>query len=133
MITEQCHMHDIQFTLLLPSATHLLQPFDLASFHPLEQQWRKVLHDWKTERYGAVQKQDFPWLLLTTVESIGAQATANLQAGFKSAGIPPLNKKYILSKIPCVNEIATSTNSISSTSGLDTLSSFTSSTSYIFC
>jgi hypothetical protein len=47
-----CEEHNIKMVFLVPNATHLLQPLDVAVFAPLKKEWRKVLTAWKLSAGG---------------------------------------------------------------------------------
>lgn len=49
-----CKRNNIKFVALLPNATHLLQPLDVAYFYSMKSQWQKVLDDWKETALVAV-------------------------------------------------------------------------------
>jgi hypothetical protein len=47
LVVKKCEQYNILFTLLPPNATHILQPLDIAVFHPLKAAWRAVLQKWR--------------------------------------------------------------------------------------
>jgi len=50
---------------LLPNATHLLQPLDVAVFRGLKIEWRQILQKWRKESRmkGSIPKNHFPAML----------------------------------------------------------------------
>ena len=68
-VVELAEEHDVTFFRLPSNATHLLQPLDVAFFHPMKIQWRKLLETWKTcNRTKCVTKNAFPRLLTELFE-----------------------------------------------------------------
>ena len=48
-VLAMCEENNVIFTLLLPNATHLLQPLDVSVFRPAKLHWRSILRQWKTD------------------------------------------------------------------------------------
>ena len=98
-VIKSCQQHDIRFTTLLPNATHILQPLDVAVFRPTKIIWRKVLQSWRNESRsaGTIPKESFPTLLYRVFQQLESQ---NLKSGFEATGIFPLNRQKVLSKLP---------------------------------
>ena len=48
-IIKACLENNIWFTCLIPNATHLLQPLDIAVFRPLKVEWKKILQTWRRD------------------------------------------------------------------------------------
>ncbi|CAI6374178.1 unnamed protein product [Macrosiphum euphorbiae] len=46
-IIDICKKENIYFVCLPPNSTHLTQPLDVAFFHPMKVDWRKILSEWK--------------------------------------------------------------------------------------
>ena len=71
-----CEEHNIKMVFLVPNATHLLQPLDVAVFAPLKKEWRKVLTTWKLsagKSLTTLPKWAFPSLLLQLLEAMETQ------------------------------------------------------------
>ena len=51
--------NDIAFVTLVPNATHIMQPLDVAVFRPLKTQWKNVLREWRLEsrQSGPIPKE----------------------------------------------------------------------------
>ncbi|XP_050305884.1 uncharacterized protein LOC126743011 [Anthonomus grandis grandis] len=99
-VVQQCENNEIDFVLLPPNSTHLLQPLDVAYFRPLKAAWRSTLEQWKLKHRGVIPKTEFPRLLRQSVEKIGIKSKENSIAGFKACGIFPLDPNKVLNKIP---------------------------------
>jgi len=94
--------NNIRFICLLPNATHLLQPLDIAVFRPLKVEWRKILERWRKESRckGSIPKNQFPGLLLQLQSKLKPE---NITAGFKASGIYPTDRDVVLKRIPDQN------------------------------
>lgn len=103
-VLKACEDHNISFIALPPNSTHLTQPLDLAFFRPLKTHWRQILDEWKAtpdgQRMPTVPKNIFPSLLKKLWVKLLVNAQANLQAGFKKAGIYPLCPTKVLERLP---------------------------------
>jgi hypothetical protein len=101
-VIEGCVTNDIRFVCLLPNATHLMQPLDVAVFGPLKSEWRKILDNWRKESRskGSIPKTQFPNLLSKLNNKLKAE---NITAGFEACGIYPLNKEAVLKRLPNAN------------------------------
>ena len=99
-----CEKNNIKFIALPPNSTHLTQPLDIALFRPMKVAWRKVLTNWKIRCSGknnaALPKNEFPHLLKLLLQKIKSSEEANLQSGFRKAGIYPLCAKEVLNRLP---------------------------------
>lgn len=100
--------------MLPPNSTHLCQPLDVAYFRPLKTAWRCTLEDWKGRNKGCIPKHVFPRLLKKTLQSIKDTSESNMKAGFKAAGIYPLNRYAVLKRIPGENNVESKPNTNSS-------------------
>jgi len=48
-LSNFCQQHEIELIALYPNATYILQPLDVAVFHPLKLVWKKTVNNWKLE------------------------------------------------------------------------------------
>ncbi|XP_049764352.1 uncharacterized protein LOC126092673 [Schistocerca cancellata] len=105
-VLQKCREHNIKFILLPPNSTHLCQPLDMAYFHPLKAEWRKVLDEWKLENRSPITKDKFPAALkkMLKVTNYNDQTRHNLKAGFKKTGIFPFDPQEVLKLIPKTTE-----------------------------
>ena len=73
-----------------PNSTHVSQPLDTCVFKPLKTEWNKV----SIKNTGVqITKYNFPRLLKEAWEN--AMLSSNICAGFRNAGIYPLNKDKV--------------------------------------
>lgn len=118
-VLSLCHENDIKFICLPPHATHLLQPLDVSFFRPMKRAWRIVLDKWKETPEGrkmsTVPKTIFPRLLSQLMDKLEDKKKANLEAGFRSCGIFPLDRTAVLKKL-CDNTFANSGDHIENVS-----------------
>lgn len=88
-LSKFCIEKQIELVALLPNATHLLQPMDVAVFHTLKASWRQKVAEWRMDNNGKqVEKHDFP-VALQKVLNILKQDT--IRHGFKACGLVPWN------------------------------------------
>ena len=100
-VLEACEANNIAFVALPPNSTHLTQPLDVAYFRPMKITWRNILSDWKEKGKGrrapSLPKDEFPSLLRRLMSSTSKD---NLVAGFRKAGIYPMDKAQVLYRLP---------------------------------
>ena len=96
------------FSMLLANATHLLQPLDVAVFAPMKKVCRNVLKEYRVEskRTGDTPKEVFPRLLSLLCSVLSSTMSNNLQSGFRTCDLFPLNRQVILDKLPDANRAA---------------------------
>ena len=83
---------------LPPHSTHVSQPLDTCVFKPLKTEWNKALHMFQSRNLGIqITKCNFPVLLKEAWEN--ALLSRNICAGFRNAGIYPLDRDKIQSTI----------------------------------
>ena len=88
--------NDIRFVCLLPNATHLLQPLDVAVFRGLKTEWRQILESWRKESRlkGSIPKNQFPALL---ARLHARQKPENAIAGFQATVCVQRTRRAFLS------------------------------------
>ncbi|XP_046141570.1 MFS-type transporter clz9-like [Osmia bicornis bicornis] len=55
-LSNFCSKHGIHLIALYPNATHILQPLDVAFFHPLKHAWRKIISEWRLKSGHKIRK-----------------------------------------------------------------------------
>lgn len=87
-LSKFCSDNGIILVALHPNATHILQPMDVAVFHPLKVKWRKAVQQWRcNNRNARFRREHFAPLLKEVIDSaINPTILAN---GFKKCGLFP--------------------------------------------
>ena len=109
-VIDKCRENNIAFISLVPNSTHLMQPLDIAYFHPMKVEWRKQIGTYKSSQNGAARplsKDVFPSMLTQLVKELEHKGKENMKAGFRKAGIYPLNRNEVLSRLPSTEASAT--------------------------
>ena len=104
-VLELCEQHNLVFIALPPNSTHLTQPLDIAYFRPMKIAWRKILTEWKMgpgRKATSLPKDKFPMLLQQLLVKLHENGPENLRSGFRKAGIYPLDKTQVMSRLPDV-------------------------------
>ncbi|CAM1312261.1 Uncharacterised protein g5927 [Pycnogonum litorale] len=109
-VIADCEENNIKFVSLVPNATHLLQPLDVAVFGPAKKMWRRILEDWRKESRvrGGIPKTVFPSLLKRLCNQV-EEKKSNLVAGFKACGLVPQDEQQVLKRLPDENNNTTET------------------------
>lgn len=98
-----CKDNDVKFICLVPNSTHILQPLDVGYFSALKSSWRSVLLNWRQTTRGkkavALPKNCFATLVKRTLELNAHHSSSNIIAGFRAAGIYPLNRQEALNRL----------------------------------
>ncbi|KAF2889357.1 hypothetical protein ILUMI_16816 [Ignelater luminosus] len=91
---EFCVNNQIELVALYPNSTQILQPLDVAVFHPLKNGWKKGVQRYKMENDRAkIKKENFSPLLATVLDQSIKSET--IREGFKICGLCPLDKNTI--------------------------------------
>ncbi|EFN78050.1 hypothetical protein EAI_00126, partial [Harpegnathos saltator] len=89
-LSNFCREHKIELIALFPNATHILQPLDVAVFHPLKRAWKKTVNHCRLENNGArLKKEMFAPLLQEIFDSINL--TQTITKGFETCGLSPFS------------------------------------------
>ncbi|XP_071653661.1 uncharacterized protein [Temnothorax longispinosus] len=89
-LSNFCREKNIELIALYPNATHILQPLDVAVFHPLKSMWKKTVNQWRFENCGdRLKKEQFAPLLKVALDSL--DLTATIRNGFRSCGLVPFS------------------------------------------
>ena len=95
-VLECCEQNNIDFGLLPPNATHLVQPLHFCNN---EEIMACHFNSMETKNRGCILKVDFPRLLNQAIENIG-NLEKNGNSLFKACGIFPLNPDEVLKRLP---------------------------------
>lgn len=89
-LSEFCSNNEIELISLYPNSTHILQPMDVAVFHPLKASWKQTVQQWRCENGAAkIKKEDFAPLMKTAFDSSIKKET--VKNGFKCTGLLSLD------------------------------------------
>lgn len=93
-IKEAAKQQIVMFTLP-PNTTHLSQPLDKGCFSALKMKWREVCHEYMIKNPGKVVSR-FCFSSLFRKAWNSAMSAGNVQAGFETTGVYPLNRAKLL-------------------------------------
>ncbi|XP_046684555.1 MFS-type transporter clz9-like [Homalodisca vitripennis] len=87
--SQFCADNNIILVSLLPNATHLLQPMDVAVFRTLKSGWKEAVKNWRTENMSnpVLKKRHFSPLLKKCIDDRVRGEV--LQNGFRKRGLHP--------------------------------------------
>ena len=90
--------HGLDMVSLPSHISHALQPLDISYFKPFKQSFRAYRDAWRRQNIGKkVGKQELAqWVSLGLQKALTPK---NIQNGFRTAGIQPLNKEAMLGKM----------------------------------
>lgn len=105
-ISTFCKDNGIVLVALLPNATHILQPLDVALFKPLKAAWKNKVTQWRFQNNGEkLKKENFGPLLN---EILHTEAHKNsIKNGFKACGLFLFNSESVHYNILLSNENTT--------------------------
>lgn len=99
--SQFCSANGIILVALLPNATHLIQPMDVAVFRTLKSGWKDSVKDWRNRNFNnpVLKKRHFAPLLKKSIES--KVSTEVVKNGFRKCGLFPWKPSAVdFSKIP---------------------------------
>lgn len=89
-----CKDKGIILVALLPNATHVLQPLDVAVFRPVKGTWRAVVHNYRVENnYTKLTREEFSKEVQKCFDQSLKPDT--IKSGFQCCGICPFNPHNI--------------------------------------
>lgn len=92
-LSKFCAEKGIQLIALYPNATHLLQPLDVAVFHPLKVSWKKKVTEWRMANEGRqIEKKNFPEVLKKALDEL---PPSTIISGFKKCGLVPWDPSQV--------------------------------------
>lgn len=95
-LSEFCSKNEIVLICLYPNASHILQPLDVALFHPLKLEWRRTVVNWRMEHDGnKLSQEQFGPLLERVLLQLKERLPTMIQDGFKTCGLFPFNPDNI--------------------------------------
>ncbi|XP_011141703.1 uncharacterized protein LOC105184541 [Harpegnathos saltator] len=90
-LSDFCCSHRIEFVALFPNVTNVMQPMDVALFHPLKTTYRDAVRTWRMENNGQqLSKVFFPIVLKTALYLLDIQTI--FKNGFKRCGLSPFSE-----------------------------------------
>ena len=90
-----CREKKIEVIALFPNSTHIMQPLDIAFFHPFKDAWKKTIQKWKAENNNMrLRREHFASVLMMTLNSFTEEGNV-VKNGFKAAGLMPFNPQAI--------------------------------------
>ena len=90
-----CREKKIEIIAPPPNSTHIMQPLDIAYFHPLKEVWKKTVPQWKNESgFEQLKKENFPKVLRLTLDNFKNEK-AIIVSGFKASGLAPFNRNAV--------------------------------------
>jgi hypothetical protein len=85
-------------TICLPAhASHLLQPLDVGCFSPLKRSYGRQLEDFIKAHITHITKLEF--FLAFKAAHFATMTKANIQGGFRGAGLVPFDPQAVISKL----------------------------------
>lgn len=82
------------YIALYPNSTHILQPLDIAVFHPLKCAYKKALEKWRLANHlQRMKKENFCSVLEKAMQNVNFLSIA--PGGFGAAGLMPFNPDAI--------------------------------------
>ncbi|XP_076303005.1 uncharacterized protein LOC143221405 [Lasioglossum baleicum] len=94
-VVSFCRDRKIELIGLYPNSTHILQPLDIAFFHPFKQAWQRTVPKWKVQNNRIqIKKGDFPLVLKMALDSLKDEKDI-IQSGFKASGLVPFNPNAV--------------------------------------
>ena len=93
-LSDFCFEKGIKLISLFPNTTHLMQPMDVALFHPLKSTYRDAVKTWRIDNDSKqMSKEYFPGILQTALNSLDTNKI--FKNGFKSCGLFPFSENGI--------------------------------------
>lgn len=90
-----CRENKIFLFALYPNATHVLQPFDVAVFHPLKQVWKKEVDNYRFEhQFSKIKKETIAPLLEKTLKKM-SNLKNTIVNGFRACGLKPFSVNVV--------------------------------------
>ena len=90
-----CREHKIELIALYPHATHIIQPLDIAFFHPFKDVWRKTVLLWKAKNNNKrLTTEFFAQVLKLALDSFKEESNV-VKSGFRASGLVPFDPEAV--------------------------------------
>jgi len=94
-LVKFCREKLIELIVLFPNATYLIQPLDIAFFHPFKESWRKAVSKWKDDNQIKKLKHENFGPVLKQALIIFEEEGKCVQSGFRASGLMPFNPNKV--------------------------------------
>lgn len=93
-LSDFCVENNIELIALLPNATHLMQPLDVAFFRALKKAYKDAVRNWRLANNGeSLTKVHFASVLKTAIDTLDVIKIS--ENGFMRCGLKPFSEKAI--------------------------------------
>ena len=94
-LVKFCREKKLKIISLYSNATHILQPLDIALFHPFKEIWKKTVAKWKVENGTInIKKDQFAIVLQKALQSFSEEKNI-VKNGFRAAGLFPFDPNAV--------------------------------------
>lgn len=94
-LAQFCKDNQIELIALYPNATHILQPLDVAMFHPLKSKWKKIVDEWRIENGSQkLKRENFAPFLKKALDAM-PNLPEIIQNGFRTCGLSPFSSQAV--------------------------------------
>ena len=93
-LVKFCREKKIEIIGLYPNSTHIMQPLDIAFFHPFKEIWKKIVTKWKNENNMKELKKEVVGIVIKkALESMAEEDI--IKNGFRASGLVPFNPSAV--------------------------------------
>lgn len=95
ILSQFCKEHQIELIALYPNSTHILQPLDVAVFHPLKSRWKSTVDQWRLDNnLQKLKRENFAPVLKQALDSM-LNLPSIIENGFRSCGLSPFSSNAV--------------------------------------